>query len=103
MNISIETSLEKARKLNRLRPAPSDYELDGVKKELLALMRKKNAQFSCSNFKNNDNIFPASWKTPTTPPTPQNKLHGSLLNENSNNDHGRKKKRTVGARTQRDR
>ena len=47
MNISIETSLEKARKLNRLRSVPSDHELDNVKKELLALMRKKNAQFVC--------------------------------------------------------
>ena len=47
MNISIETSLEKARKLNRLRPVPSDYELDSVKKELLALMRKKNARLIC--------------------------------------------------------
>ena len=47
MNISIDTSLEKARKLNRLRSAPSDYELDGVKKKLLALMRKKNAQLVC--------------------------------------------------------
>ena len=47
MNISIETALEEARKLNRLKSAPSDYELDGVKKELLALMRKKNAQLVC--------------------------------------------------------
>ena len=47
MNISIETSLEKARKLNRLRSVPSDYELENVKKELLALMHKKNAQIVC--------------------------------------------------------
>ncbi|GIR49038.1 MAG: hypothetical protein CM15mP58_11350 [Burkholderiaceae bacterium] len=40
MNISIETSLEKARKLNRLRSVPSDYELDMLKRAL-ALMRKK--------------------------------------------------------------
>ncbi|MDA9690068.1 quinolinate synthase NadA, partial [Betaproteobacteria bacterium] len=47
MNISIETALEKARKLNRLRSVPSDHEIDSVKKELLALMQKKNAQLVC--------------------------------------------------------
>ena len=41
MNSSIEISLEKARKANRLRSVPSDYELDNIKKELFALMRKK--------------------------------------------------------------
>ena len=47
MNISIETSLEKARELNRLRSAPSNFELENVKNELLALMLKKNAQIVC--------------------------------------------------------
>ena len=41
MNISIETSLEKARNLNRLRSVPSDCELENTKKELSALMQKK--------------------------------------------------------------
>ena len=47
MDNSIETSLEKARKLNRLRSVPTDYEIDSVKKELSELMRKKNAQLVC--------------------------------------------------------
>ena len=47
MNSSIEISLEKARKLNRLRSVPSNHELENVKKELLALMCKKNAQIVC--------------------------------------------------------
>jgi len=47
MNISIEKVLEKARNLNRLRPVPSDHEINSVRKELLALMQKKNAQLVC--------------------------------------------------------
>ena len=38
MDISIEASLEKARELNRLRSITCDYDLDDVKKELLALL-----------------------------------------------------------------